>query len=364
MPEQFGDKQHDATPHRRQQAREQGQVPRSVELTSSIVLIAALAALFASWESLRDFHARYLVEQLGGEAWIQTDVATVSQHARHVTLEVLKVMSPLIAVVFAVGLGVNLAQVGLHFLPEKIAPDLQRLDPISGLQRMFSLENFVKLGLSLLKLGLVAAVAYVAVADQLDEICGLTALSTMQVGSFLLDLLFWTSLKIALAMLTLALIDYAFHWWKNEQDLRMTTHELREEMKDLVGNPQIIAHRRSVQRQLVMQRTSTSVPKASVVITNPTELAVAIQYEPDTMEAPVVVAKGAGVLAGRIRQLALQHGIPIVEKKPLAQLLYREVDIGKPIPQQSYAAVAEVLAYVYQLKGKQPPNIRPGRASA
>jgi flagellar biosynthetic protein FlhB len=135
----------------------------------------------------------------------------------------------------------------------------------------------------------------------------------------------------------------------------MTHQEIREEMKNLQGDPQIVARRRQIQRQMVTNRISSSVPKADVVITNPTELAVAIQYQPQEMAAPVVVAKGAGVLAQRIRRLALENNIPIVERKPLAQLLYKEVDIGKPIPADSYAAVAEVLAYVYQLQGKKLP---------
>jgi flagellar biosynthetic protein FlhB len=135
----------------------------------------------------------------------------------------------------------------------------------------------------------------------------------------------------------------------------MTHQEVREEMKELQGDPQIVARRRAIQRQMVVNRISSAVPKADVVVTNPTELAVAIQYEPQEMLAPIVVAKGAGVLAQRIRRLALENSVPIVERKPLAQLLYKDVDVGKPIPIASYGAVAEVLAYVYQLKGKKIP---------
>ena len=130
----------------------------------------------------------------------------------------------------------------------------------------------------------------------------------------------------------------------------MTPQEMREEMRNLQGDPHVIARRKSMQRQLAMNRTATAVPKADVVITNPTELAIAVQYDPETMLAPIVVAKGAGVVAGRIRKLALEHGIPIVERKPLAQALYKDVDVNRPIPDQMYAAVAEILAYVFQLR--------------
>ncbi|MDZ7619611.1 MAG: EscU/YscU/HrcU family type III secretion system export apparatus switch protein, partial [Patescibacteria group bacterium] len=156
----------------------------------------------------------------------------------------------------------------------------------------------------------------------------------------------------------LALLDYAYQKWKHEQDLRMTTQEVREEMKNLEGDPQVMARRRQVQRELARQRLEGAVPKADVVVTNPTELAVAIQYDPTTMAAPIVVAKGAGILAQRIRQIALENGIPVVERKPLAQALYREVDVNHPVPKEKYAAVAEVLAYVYQLQGKKIPGAK------
>jgi flagellar biosynthetic protein FlhB len=191
-----------------------------------------------------------------------------------------------------------------------------------------------------------------------DEVLSAAALDTLQLGQFLLDLSLFTMLWVGLALVILAILEYSLQRWKYEQDLRMTHQEVREEMKNLQGDPAIVARRRAIQRQLVLNRIASSVPKADVVVTNPTELAVAIQYEPEEMAAPIVVAKGAGVLAQRIRRLALEHNIPIVERKPLAQLLYKEVDIGKPVPTESYAAVAEVLAYVYQLKGKKLPSPR------
>jgi flagellar biosynthetic protein FlhB len=192
-----------------------------------------------------------------------------------------------------------------------------------------------------------------------DEVLRCGALEVVDLGHFLIDISLSTMLWAGLALVIVAILDYAVQRWKYEQELRMTHQEVREEMKNLQGDPQIVSRRRAIQRQMVLNRISSSVPKADVVITNPTELAVAIQYEPQEMSAPVVVAKGAGVIAQRIRRLALEHNIPVVERKPLAQLLYKEVDIGRAIPTESYAAVAEVLAYVYQLKGKKlamPPR--------
>jgi flagellar biosynthetic protein FlhB len=223
---------------------------------------------------------------------------------------------------------------------------------------LFSITNAARLGFGLFKISVIAAVAFISLYAERDVILGLTAMAPIQVAGYLANIMLWTTIKVGVALLVLAILDYGFQRWKHEKDLRMTPQEVREEMKNLEGDPHITARRKVVQRQLVLNRLSTAVPKADVVITNPTELAVAIQYEPDTMSAPVVVAKGAGLLAQRIRRLALEHGIPIVEKKPLAQALYREVEINQSIPHDKYAAVAEVLAYVYQLQGKPMPGTR------
>ena len=201
-----------------------------------------------------------------------------------------------------------------------------------------------------------AGVAYASLYGQREKILGLAAMTTLGFANFLTQILIWTSMKIAMALLLLAVLDYGFQWWKQERDLRMTTQEVREELRNLEANPQMAARRKQVQRQLALNRISSAVPKADAVITNPTELAIAIQYDPATMAAPIVVAKGAGLIAAQIRKLALESGIPILERKPLAQALYREVEINHPIPQERYAAVAEVLAYVYQLKGKKIPT--------
>jgi flagellar biosynthetic protein FlhB len=247
-------------------------------------------------------------------------------------------------------------QVGFLWLPDKLSPDISRLSLLSGFQRIFSLAGTMRLGFGLLKVLLVGIVATSVVWMRWDEVLRCSALGPGELGAFLIDISLKTVLWAAVALVILAVLDYAAQRWKYEQDLRMTHQEIREEMRNMQGDPQIMSRRRAIQRQMVMHRISSSVPKADVIVTNPTELAIAIQYTPEEMKAPIVVAKGAGVLAQRIRKLGLEHDIPVVERKPLAQLLYKEVDIGKPVPTDSYAAVAEVLAYVYQLKGKTMPK--------
>jgi flagellar biosynthetic protein FlhB len=265
---------------------------------------------------------------------------------------------PILGLMMLGGVLASVLQVGFLWVPERLAPDINRINPLAGLQRLFSLPSTARLGFGLVKVLLVSAVAAAVLWWRRGAILRSGELATAELGRFLIDISLNTMLWCGLALVLLAILDYALQRWKYEQDLRMTHQEVREEMKNLQGDPQIVARRRAIQRQMALNRISTSVPKADVVVTNPTELAVAIQYDPQEMAAPVVVAKGAGVIAQRIRRLALEHDIPVVERKPLAQLLYKEVELGRAIPTESYAAVAEVLAYVYQLKGKTLPMPR------
>jgi flagellar biosynthetic protein FlhB len=348
-----GEKSQEATPHRRQQARDEGHVAKSQDLASAAVLLLGLVGLWALGYGLVEYLAGYCKQQLGGAAWLSADVDfTVSQWYQ-TAMGLGRYLLPVLGLVFGAAVAAHFLQVGFLFLPDKLMPDITRLDPLQGFQRIFSLENVVRLVFGLLKIGLVAAIAWLCLYKERDKVLSLTLMSVPEIAVYLVEVLVWTSIKIAAALLVLAALDYGFQRWKFERDLRMTPQEMREEMKNLEGNPQVIARRRQVQRQLATQQIATAVPKADVIVTNPTELAVAIQYDPQTMAAPIVVAKGAGFMAQRIRQLGLQHGIPIVERKPLAQALYRDVDLNRPIPQDKYAAVAEVLAYVYQLKGKR-----------
>lgn len=356
MAEYDGDKSQEATPHRRQQARQEGHVAKSQDLGSAALLVLGLLILMMLGPEVLRFLETCTREQLGGAAWLSADAQFVVFQWHSTMAGLGRTVLPILGLLVLAALAVDMGQIGFLFLPDKAAPDLTRLDPIRGLQRLFSLSNVMRLVFGLIKVAIVATVAAVSLYHERQTILGLTALEVPQISLYLTQVLLWTALKIGIALAVLAILDYGFQRWKFEQDLRMTPQEVREEMKNLEGNPQIIARRRAVQRELAKHRLESAVPKADVVVTNPTELAVAIQYEPETMAAPIVVAKGAGVLAQRIRQLALQHGIPLVEKKPLARALYREVEINHPIPHDKYAAVAEVLAYVYQLKGKKVPG--------
>lgn len=362
MPDQAGDKRHEATPHRRQKAREQGQVARSQDLASALLLISSLGILLYFGGHLVGFLVEYTRQQLGTRVWSTLDRADVVFHWQGVVGPLGRVLMPLFGLMMLSAIAVHLGQIGFLFLPEKLTFDFDRINPLRGFQRIFSLSGAMRLAFGIFKVLVVAIVAFWCLWLERDTILGLTVLPPLVIAHTIVQLAIWTCLKIGVALLLLAILDYAFQRWKYEQDLRMTTQEVREELKTLQGDPQVLARRRAVQRQLTEQRIATAVPQADVVVTNPTELAIAIKYDMETMEAPIVVAKGAGTMAQRIRRLALEHEVPVVERKELAQVLYKRVDVGKPIPPEQYAAMAEVLRYVYQLKGQTLPS-RPPTAS-
>lgn len=356
MAEQDGDKSQEATPHRRQQAREKGQVAFSQDLGSALILVAAMVILLALGDDLLHYLGELLVTQLGGQPSLTADRDFFLAQWQHVLSGLGGVLLPILGILMLVAAAANVLQVGFLYIPDRIMPDINRINPWSGMKRIFSLTGLVRLTFGMFKIGIVAAVALVSLYSKQEEIIALAALQAGPIALYVLDITLWTTLKIGAALLILAVLDYGYQRWKHEQDLRMTHQEVREEMKEQMGDPQLIARRRQVQRQLAMDRIGSAVPNADVVVTNPTELAVAIKYDPDTMLAPIVVAKGAGVIAQRIRRLALENNIPIVEKKPLARALYKDVEVDQPIPNELYAAVAELLAYVYQLKGKPIPR--------
>ena len=355
MAEHAGEKSFEATPHRRQEAREKGQVAFSQDLGSAVLLMLGVFLLMLLGGGVMHYCANLMQEQLGDAGELVASQQSFQHAWFRIGTRLAMVLLPILGLIGLGGVMVSILQVGLLWVPDRLAPDVSRLSPVAGLGRIFSITGTARLGFGVVKVLLISVVAVITLWWRREEVLSAGALDTAEFGRFMIDISLNTMLWTGLALVILAIFDYAVQRWKYEQELRMTHQEVREEMKNLQGDPQIVARRRAIQRQMVLNRISSSVPKADVVVTNPTELAVAIQYDPQEMAAPVVVAKGAGVLAQRIRRLALEHNIPVVERKPLAQLLYKEVDIGRAIPTESYAAVAEVLAYVYQLKGKKLP---------
>lgn len=356
MSEEGGEKSHEATQHRRDEATKEGQIPRSQELVSAVLLMVALSVLVYNGQELALFLARLMKQTFTDAPLLQVDHGILVNHWFVMLQELGLVLLPLMGALLIAAVAVNLAQVGIVFLPHKVGFDVSHIDPMKGMGRIFSTTNVIRLLFGLIKIVVVIAVALWCLWGRHNEILALIGLEVPQIGSYVAETVLWTGMKIGMAILLIALIDYGYQRWKFEKDLMMTTEEIKEEMKNNQGDPHVIARRKSIQRQMVLNRMKSEVPSADVIVTNPTELAIAIKYDYDTMPAPTVVGKGAGVLAQRIRRVGLENNIPIVERKELAQLLYKNVEIGQQIPQEQYAAVAEVLRYVYQLQKKSIPG--------
>jgi flagellar biosynthetic protein FlhB len=265
---------------------------------------------------------------------------------------------PLMLTVFILALVTSFGQVGVMFTFTPITPSLSKLSPLKGLKRMFSAHSAVHLAMGLAKTGVLSMVTYSTLNGRLDALAQAALMSHWAIAEVAVDLIFTLCLRLALALLILAIIDLIYQRWKYERDLRMTKQEIKEELRRMDGDPQIKRRRRDIQVQMTLQRLKSAVPKADVVVTNPTSFAVALKYDPQTMNAPRVVAKGADHMARRIREIAIANGVPIVERPPLARALFRTVEVGNEVPAQFYRAVAEILAYVYELAGRgyrRPP---------
>jgi flagellar biosynthetic protein FlhB len=347
------DRTEPATPRRRQEARERGQVARSADLSSAAVLLAAVLALRFGGRPLIEGLFASTSTVLGGLAGVDGDPVALRAELGGAFTAVLLGFLPFLGIVVAAAVAANLAQVGFLFTADPLLPDLDRLNPVSGLGRLFSLRGLIRLVGGLLKLGVVGGVVFGTIWAERASLIELSGRGFEQIPGITVELMESLSLRAALALLALAVLEYGFQRWQFERDLRMSKRELREELRRYEGDPRIRERRRVVQRQLALDRMVLAIPQATVVITNPTHLAVAVRFE-KPMEAPVVVAKGAEQLARRIRESAMEHGVPIVERQDLARALYRDVDVGQAIPSALYQAVADILAYVYRLKGFVP----------
>ncbi len=350
--EQGQEKTESATDKRREEARKKGQVPKSREVVSVAVLMGALAILNYSGGRMFDGLSDVMRETFMDAATFQVSRETVHTMFMSLSYKMLVILAPLVATVAVLGIVSNVAQFGFLFSTESLSPNFSKIDPVSGLKRIFSRQSAVELLKSILKIGLVGIIAFYTVKR---EFYGLPSLIDMDVRGILAyggGISFRILLNTGMAILVLAALDYAFQRWDYEKGLRMTKDEVKEEAKQSEGNPQIKSRIRSLQREASRRRMMEAVPKADVVVTNPTHIAVAIRYDAGKGGAPVVVAKGAGFIAEKIKELARENRVPVMENKPLARAIFKMVNIGKEIPSDLYQAVAEILAYVYKLKNK------------
>jgi len=351
--EQSGqEKTEEPTARRLQDARKKGDVAKSMEIPSAAVLLLGLLTIYFlsgfMLENLLNLLRHYLTH-LHTINIIPGNMVVITQESmQYVAI----LTGPLMLILFITALASNYAQVGFLFTTEKMEPKLEKIDPIKGFGRIFSMQTMANTIKSIAKLTIVGFVAYKEIMKNLNGILPLMDQEPYAILAFYAKVSFWIFLKAALIIAILAALDYAFQRWQFMNKMKMTKQEVKEEAKMTEGDPHVKGRIRSIQMQMARKRMMTEVPKADVIITNPTHLALALAYDNETMSAPTVIAKGAGVIAGKIKEVAREHNIPIIEDKPLAQALYKAVEINEQIPDNLFQAVAEILAYVYGLKKK------------
>lgn len=354
------EKTEEPTPHRHEEVRKRGQVARSADLTAALGILAGVLFLYWRRQSLMD-ELCSLVE--GGITLISRPGLTagfLEALGRGAGVFLAHTVGPLLVVVSCVGLVVVMAQVGFVFSGHPVKPRAEQLNPARGLQRMFSRRSLLELGKALAKVVAVGVVAFYVVRSHLPELAVVGEMSLAGACDTIAQVLFRVGVLVSAVFLAVAVLDYFFQRREFHAQLKMTRHELKEEIRQTEGDPLIRTRLREKQRALARRRMIYEVPKATVVLTNPTRLAVALRYELDREKAPVVVAKGAGDIALRIIQVAKEHGVPVVENKALAQALYKGVDLGQEIPPELYQAVAEILAVIYRVRR---PGDEAGRAT-
>ena len=345
------DKTEEPTAKKRSDARKKGQVARSQELNAAFVLLIGFLTLRVLWEYIYDNIAQYTVY-------------IYSHLAQSVTIEGLmelfvglmiilaKTVMPIMFAILAIGFAVNLYQVGFMITTETLEFNLEKLNPINGFGRFFSKRALVELFKSIFKIIVIGYFLYLYLKDQIPLLPQFLFFDLPQSLATIADIIFTMAFQVIGVIMLMAAADYSYQKWQMTQDLKMSKQEVKDEYKQTEGDPQIKGKIRQKQRQMAMQRMMSEVPKADVIVTNPTHLAIALRYSKG-MVAPLVVAKGQDIVAERIKQIAREHHIMIVENKPVARALYQAVEVGGVVPAELYQAVAEILAYVYRIKHRR-----------
>ncbi len=344
-------KTEEPTEKRISESREKGRTAKSVEVNSLLILLTALV-----------FFTFFGMEMIYGVLrifrYLLTDVATftittesVIRLFTNISVELAYVVLPFMFTIAAMGVISNFYQNdGWIFSWDPISPKFNKISPLSGWGKIFGKEGLVKLVQSLVKIAIIGFVVWYSSTDEFEKIGFLMSLPIEQTFMMLGDETFWLIVKVLMAMLLISVTDFIYQKWSYKEGLKMTKQEIKDERKQIEGDPLIKQRIKDKQFEMFRKRMMSQVPEAEVIITNPTHLSVAIRYDRNRDFAPIVVAKGAGAVAMKIREIAKEHDIPIMENRPVAQTLFKNVDIGSAIPESLYKAVADILAYVYRLK--------------
>ena len=343
-----GEKTEEPTSNKRADARKKGQVGRSQELNTAFVLLVGFFTLKLLWDSIYLSIASYTTY-----VFTNLNQSVDTENIIHIFIGIIVVLAktafPIMLAIMLIGLAINFFQVGLNFNTESIEFKLDKLNPINGFGRIFSKRSLVELAKSFFKILVIGFFLYRFIHEQILAMPQFMFFDLTTSLALVAEIIFQMAFIVIGVIMIMALMDYGYQKWQTTQDLKMTKQEVKDEMKQSEGDPQIKGKIRQKQRQMAMARMMKEVPKADVIVTNPTHYAIALSYQ-QGMSAPLVVAKGQDLVAQRIKEIAREARVPIIENKPLARAIYAAVQIGDAIPQELYQAVAEVLAYVYRLK--------------
>ncbi|REE94432.1 flagellar biosynthetic protein FlhB [Paenibacillus taihuensis] len=341
-----------ATPKKRNDARKKGQIAKSQEIPGALILLF----VFISFFPLGGYYKSRLLSLFGilfeQKLLMEVTTSNVISLFSDLMMQGFMLLVPIFGIAVVVALIANYAQVGILFTGEPIKMKLEKLNPISGFKNLLSLQSLVELVKNVLKLLLIGLIVYQTLWSERGQIMNLARVPIGSIFSFVAGVTIKLGIEIGAILAVLAFFDYMYKRYKHEKSLRMSKQDIKDEHKNSEGDPLIKGKIKERQRRLALQRMMQEVPKADVVITNPTHFAIALKYDGATMEAPTVIAKGMDFVALRIKDIAKEHGVIMMENRPLARALYDRAEIGDTIPADLFQAVAEVLAYVYKLKQK------------
>ncbi len=347
-----GEKTEKATPKKRQDERKKGKVAKSQDVNTAILLLFALIVLYVFGSSMKNQMTSLYEHTFTEFIHWQVTETTVAQVFNGATLEVAKMLAPIMIIVIIGALAANFLQIGFLFTTEPLKFDLKKIDPIQGAKRIFSLRAIVELLKSLLKIVSIGTVTFTVIWIYKDEMMMMAFKNADTALGFFGKVTIVMGIIAVIILVFLAVFDYAYQRYDYEKNMKMSKQDVKDEFKNVEGDPLIKSKIKERQRQMATRRMMSEVPNADVIITNPTHVAIAIKYDEEKAAAPYILAKGVDEVALRIKQVAKENSVMTVENKPLARSLYRVVDIGDVIPESFFQAVAEILAYVYKLERK------------
>jgi flagellar biosynthetic protein FlhB len=340
-----------ASDKKRQESRSKGSVSKSMDLNSAVMLLFGFLALYTLGAKMVSQMSAMFKQVLGHLSSIEVTITSITELIYTVFAFLAVSLLPVMGTMMFIGIISNFVQVGFMFSPKALELKWEKLNPLTGIKRvMFSMHSAVEIGKGLLKITVVGFITYLIVDNVIIDSISLVDSDVMSIAQFMISAMAEIVIKVGFIFFALAGFDYMYQRFEFEKNLRMTKQEVKDEYKMSEGDPQIKGRIKTIQRQIAYKRMMTDVPKADVVVTNPTHFAVALKYDTKKMSAPNVVAKGADLIALKIKEIAKANGVPIVEDKPLAQALFKSVKIGDQIPEKLFQAVAQILAYIYKLK--------------